>query len=109
MAIELGMGTRDDPKIRINIEVSLVKLFAYLTIFLVSQMVNGYIHFIHPRKTIVLDLHAVNDGEWHHLEMRWMAQRQFVISLDYGQVQVRVYLYDPINLSLIALIHAETG
>ncbi|ELT95736.1 hypothetical protein CAPTEDRAFT_182594 [Capitella teleta] len=64
MAIECGMGTRDDPK-----------------------MVNGYIHYIHPRKTIVLDLHQVNDGLWHHLEMRWLPHKQFVISLDYGQVQ----------------------
>lgn len=62
----------------------------WLLMKLSSQMVNGYVHFIHPRKTVILDSVQVNDGQWHDLKTQWMTGQRFKITLDHGQAQVRV-------------------
>ena len=47
------------------------------------QIVNGFIHYIHPQHTVVLDTVQVNDGKWHYLETRWLTG-ELIVTLDYG-------------------------
>ena len=61
----------------------------YTYMYLVDwQVVNGNVHYVHPRKTFVLDGILVNDGKWHYLEVRWQTDNTILITLDYGQIRV---------------------
>ena len=53
-----------------------------------AQLVNGYVHYIHPKKTVILDKVRIHDGKWHYLEIRWLPGKQFLMTLDYGEIQV---------------------
>ena len=50
---------------------------------------NGYITFIHTRKSVSMDQGQVNDGRWHYLEARWKKDNELELILDYGQALVR--------------------
>lgn len=51
------------------------------------QVVNGYLHYVNPQKTVVVDNMRVNDGNWHYMETRWLHEK-LVVTVDYGQIQV---------------------
>ena len=67
-------------------------------------MVNGYIHFIYPQRSISLDAIKVNDGRWHYLETRWLTGKLLLI-LDYGQVQLTESIDQWINGKTISRVY----
>ncbi|CAH1784160.1 unnamed protein product [Owenia fusiformis] len=57
------------------------------------EIVNGYIHYIHPEKTAILDSVTVNDGQWHYMEARWY-EGDLKLELDYGHKEVVIPMGD---------------
>ena len=53
-------------------------------------MIDGYVLYILPEKTVAVEDMKVNDGKWHYFETRWLKQ-QLVVTLDYGEITVSSY------------------
>ncbi|KAK6640052.1 hypothetical protein RUM43_008329 [Polyplax serrata] len=48
---------------------------------------NGYLDYSYNGETITLGQGIINDGLWHHIEVKWMSNDVW-LSLDYGQREV---------------------
>ncbi len=82
------IGSSDLLRFNFNVNVRIYFILNLLP-FYMFQLINGLVHYIYPRQTIVLDQYAANDGAWHYLEARWLPGK-VVVTLDYGQVQKEV-------------------
>ncbi|KAK7789529.1 hypothetical protein R5R35_000833 [Gryllus longicercus] len=50
----------------------------------VLNLVSGQVQYSYNGETFVLSSGLVNDGHWHHIEVKWMSGELW-INLDYGQ------------------------
>ena len=56
------------------------------------QLMDGYIMYTYTNsitpQTFLFDDVAVNDGQWHDFETRWLENGNLIMLLDFGQRQV---------------------
>ena len=61
-------------------------------VLFLPQLIDGYIVYTYTNsltpQTFLFDDVAVNDGQWHDFEARWLDSGKLIMLLDFGQRQV---------------------